>query len=87
MRFEPEDVSAIADAVVSKLQILPKNTLVASDSNERLGCNEDEASKLLGVPGHVLRDARRRGEIRARKIGKRWIYSFDSLVAYLQPES
>ena len=87
MRLDPEDLSAIADAVVLKLQFAPRDSRRLSESNERIGYTEAEASKLLGVPCHVLRDARRRGEICARKIGKRWIYSFDALVAHLQPES
>ena len=73
MRLDPEDLSAIAEAVVLKLKFDPKGTRSVEKSNERIGYTELEASKLLGVPVHVLRDARRRGEITARKIGKRWI--------------
>ena len=87
MRLDPEDLAAIADAVVLKLEFSSRDSRPHPKSNQRIGYTEAEASKLLGVPSHVLRDARRRGEIRARKIGKKWIYSFDSLVAHLQPES
>ncbi|MDA8564278.1 helix-turn-helix domain-containing protein [Mariniblastus sp.] len=86
MRLEPEDLAAIAEAVVQKLQLSPHGSRTISESSNRLGYTEAEASKLLGVRGHVLRDARRRGEISARKIGKRWIYSYETLASHLQSE-
>lgn len=49
----------------------------------RLGYPEGEAAALLGLPQHVLRDCRRRGELQAVKVGKRWIYSRDSLQKFL----
>jgi len=87
MRLDPEDLSAIAEAVVLKLKFDPKGARSAEESNERIGYTELEASRLLGIPVHVLRDARRRGEISARKIGKRWIYSYENLVSHLKTET
>lgn len=50
---------------------------------ERLGFTEPEAAELLGIKPHVLSDARRRGEVQAKLIGKRFIYSRDGLRRYL----
>ncbi len=51
--------------------------------SDRLGFPEAEAAALLGVPRHVLRDCRLRGEICARLVGKKNIYSRESLVKFL----
>lgn len=40
----------------------------------RIAYPEAEAAALLGIAQHVLRDSRRRGEIGAKKLGKRWLY-------------
>jgi len=50
---------------------------------EKLGYPEPEAANLLSVPRHVLRDCRLRGEIRARKVGKRFVYSRTALMEFL----
>ena len=49
----------------------------------RLGFTEREAAALIGVAPHVLADARRRGEIVAKRVGKKMIYSRQTLLAYL----
>src|SRR5262249_37792574 len=50
----------------------------------KLAYTEEEASKLLGVGPHVLRDERRRGRIQASAIvGRRIRYLKSDLVAYL----
>jgi excisionase family DNA binding protein len=49
----------------------------------RLAYPEAEAAALLGVQRHTLRDCRLRGEIAARRVGKRWVYSRDTLVRWL----
>jgi len=49
----------------------------------RLALSEAEASMSLGVPRHVLRDARRRGEVSARKVGKSYRYTREGLLDYL----
>lgn len=50
----------------------------------RLAYSEAEAAAALGVPRHVLRDCRLRGEIHARKIGRAFRYSRDELVRFLE---
>ena len=50
----------------------------------RLGFPESEAAQRMGVAQHVLRDARLRGEINGRRVGKRIVYSRDELLRYLE---
>lgn len=49
----------------------------------RLAYTEAEAAALLGVPKHVLRDSRLRGEIQARRVGKGYLYSHAELTRFL----
>ena len=51
--------------------------------NGRLAYPEPEAAALLGVERHVLRDCRLRGEIEARKVGAKIVYSRESLLRFL----
>lgn len=67
-------VAAAVDAVVARRDEL----------GERLGYPEQEAARLLGVRPYVLRDARYRGEIAARKVGRSYIYSRAALVRWLE---
>ena len=52
----------------------------------RLGFPESEASQRLGVAQHVLRDARLRGEIKGKRVGKRIMYSRDELMRFLEKD-
>jgi hypothetical protein len=52
-------------------------------TGERLAYREAEAAALIGVNGHVLRDARLRKEITATKVGGRFAYEKTELIAYL----
>ena len=82
MKLEPSDLATIAEAVANRLQ-----QLADTDSRlghpDRIGFPESEAAELLGIPQHVLRDCRLRGEIFARKIGKRFVYSRQTLLDHL----
>lgn len=51
--------------------------------NDRLGHTEAESAALIGVAQHVLRDARRRGEISARLVGKKYIYARSEILRFL----
>lgn len=53
---------------------------------DRIGLTEVEAATACGVPRHVLRDARLRGEIEARKIGRKFVYSVAELRKFLAGE-
>jgi hypothetical protein len=50
---------------------------------QRLGYPEAEAAALLGLRPHILRDARLRGEISGRLVGKKIVYSRSELLRYL----
>jgi hypothetical protein len=84
VRLDTSDIAdlqpIIAAAVRSTL-----DQIQASESKlaDRLGFSEAEAAMLLGVPRHVMRDCRLRGEISARKVGKKFIYSRTALVEFL----
>jgi hypothetical protein len=55
----------------------------ASLPSDRIGFLEPEAAALLGVRPHVLRDGRQRGLIQARRLGKSYVYSRQSLVEFV----
>ena len=82
MYLESADLVAIADALVERLQQLA-DTDSRLAHRDRIGFPEAEAAELLGIPQHVLRDCRLRGEIFARKIGKRFVYSRQTLLDHL----
>ena len=50
---------------------------------DRIAYPEGEAAALLGVPRHVLRDSRLRGEVAAGKLGRRVVYSREQLLKFL----
>lgn len=49
----------------------------------RIALTESEAAQSLGVPRHVLRDARLAGELCGRRVGKRVVYTREDLVEFL----
>lgn len=49
----------------------------------RLALTEPEAAQALGVPRHVLRDARLAGELHGRRVGRRVVYTRSDLIIYL----
>jgi hypothetical protein len=72
------DPSLLAESVSKVLAVIA--TLPADN---RLAYTESEAAQMLGVADHVLRDVRLRGEIRGKKVGKRWMYPKDTLIQFL----
>lgn len=46
-----------------------------------------EAAAAIGVRPHVLRDARLRGQIQGRKVGKKTVYARDELLKFLAREN
>ena len=67
-------VAAVLDQLRTEQPTLP----------ERLSFPEAEAATLLGVPRHVLRDARLRGEITGRLLGKKIIYARSELIRFVE---
>ncbi len=52
----------------------------------RIGYPEAEAAAAMGIPRHRLRDARLRGEITARRVGRGYVYSRESLLRFLESD-
>ncbi|NQT36337.1 MAG: helix-turn-helix domain-containing protein [Planctomycetes bacterium] len=82
LHFDPDDLRPIVEAVVA--EVLDQVQADTAKLGDRLAFPEAEAAAIMGIPRHSLRDARLRGEIEASKIGKRIIYSRETLVAFLQ---
>jgi len=88
MKLESSDIDALRPIISETV----RQTLEAMDGHnallgtERLGFGEAAASEILGVKRHVLRDARLRGEISAKLVGRKYIYSRQCLLSYLSKE-
>jgi hypothetical protein len=67
-------VQAAVDAVIAR----------RAELGDRLAYPEQEAARLLGIKPYVLRDARRRGEISGRRVGRSFVYTQRSLLAWLE---
>lgn len=80
--FSPEDLRPVVLAVVE--QVLTSKATTDATLGYRLAFPESEAAALLGVPRHVLRDARLRGEIHGKLIGKKIVYSREALEKFLK---
>ncbi len=85
IEFDPETLKPLLDAAVERA--LERVGLFDAKLGDRLGFIEPEAASLLGVEQHVLRDCRLRGEIHARKVGKRYVYGRDELIRFLRSKS
>ena len=81
LELSNEDLAPLVRVVVS--EVLEKTEADRAKLNGRLGFSEAESAALLGVARHVLRDCRLRGEIHARLVGRRYIYSRDGLLKFL----
>ena len=64
---------AVAIAVLEELR--PAESAMEG----RIAYPEDEAAALFGVPKHVLRDARYRGQISGKRLGNKTFYSVSEL--------
>jgi hypothetical protein len=85
VRLEPADIAdlqpVIAAAVRATLEQIHAED--ATLDGERIGYPEAEAAALIGVRSHVLRDARLRGEINGRLVGKKIVYARSELLRFL----
>jgi hypothetical protein len=78
LQLSSDDLRPIVAVVVQEML-----TTAAAIKPDRIGYSEREAAELIGLPRHVLRDCRLRGEIHARKVGKQFIYAADELRRWL----
>lgn len=85
MKLDPSDIAdlrpLINAAVFSTVEKLRADQAKLAD---RIGFVEREAAELLGIRQHCLRDARLRGEISARLVGRKYVYSRDALLRFLE---
>ncbi len=81
MQFDDDDLTPLIERVVAR--VLDQRQVDAAKFGQRLAYNEPEGAALLGMPPHVLRDARLRGEIAGARIGKRIYYGRDELLKLL----
>lgn len=67
------------------IKVVIRETIAELDGRGegRIAYSEREGAELLGVAPHVLRDARLRGEIHARKLGREYRYSRFELARFL----
>lgn len=82
LSFDPADLKPIVETVVD--EVLARAETALARAGDRLGYTEPEAAALIGVEPHVLRDCRLRGELHARKVGKRYVYERSVLVKFLR---
>lgn len=84
MNFSVEELRAIAAAVVDEQE--RRNAVAAKLPADRIGYPEREAADAMGVPWYTLRNARLKGEITAKKLGRGYVYSRRALLAWLADE-
>jgi len=80
--FDPADLRELVREVVG--QALDQTRDDEARLGGQLAFTEPQAACRLGLPRHSLRDARLRGEIEASRVGKRVLYSRESLLALLK---
>ncbi len=78
LQIDPQEHAAVIRAIVAEI-------LTAIDwPVGRLALTEPEAAAACGVGRHVLRDLRLAGKIKARKLGKRVVYTRADVLVALQ---
>lgn len=82
LELSSDDLKPIVAEVVREV-LAQADTATTRLDDRRLGFTEQQAAQALGIPQHRLRDARLRREVRAKKIGKGYVYSRDSLLKFL----
>lgn len=80
MKLELDDIKPIVIAAVTETLAKRSDGVLPT---ERLAFPEAEAAALCGVAKHVLRDARLRGEVTGRLLGKKMIYERGELLRFL----
>jgi hypothetical protein len=83
IEFSAADLRPIADVAVEAAL----DRIRAEDRDldaGRIAFVEAEAAQSMGLPPHILRDARLRGEITGSRIGKRICYTRTDLLEFLR---
>lgn len=83
VEFSPDDLRPVIDAAV-RSALDQQQAEAATLNPDRISYYEPEAAQLVGIPSHVLRDARLRGEIVGSRIGKRIVYERAELLRFIR---
>ena len=81
IEFESADLRPLVEQIVDEVS-KRKSAVDHKLDVTRLAFPEGEAASALGIAPHVLRDARLRGELKAKKLGRRWLYSRQALADF-----
>lgn len=85
MKLDPGDIRELAplirEVVRAVIDELQAERDASGGQSERIGLTEREAAQALGLPYHVLRDARLQGRlpIGPTRLGRKLVYSRESL--------
>ena len=84
MKLDTSDIADLRPLLVETVRaVLAEVQAADANFNGRIGLTENEAAAALGIAKHCLADARRRGEIHARRVGQKYIYARETLARYL----
>lgn len=85
MKLDASDLPELRPLIAAIVaETIDQRQAVEAQLGNRLGFTEGEAAAALGVKAHVLRDCRLRGEISARRVGARYVYTRSSLLQFLE---
>lgn len=85
MKLDASDIQELAplirEVVRAVIDELQSQRGAVEGQSERIGLTEREAAQALGLPYHVLRDARRQGRlpVQPQQIGRKLVYGRESL--------
>ena len=81
LKLTADDVRPIVDHILER--VLVGVDVLRDPFKERLSLRESEAAEALGLATHQLRDARLRGLVTGKKVGKSVLYSRKELERFL----
>ena len=84
IEFSPEDLAPLVEQIVA--ETLRQLEADETRMGDRLTFTQAEAGSLLGVPQNVVRDCRLRNELEGVRVGKRVLYTKDSLLKFLHAQ-
>ncbi len=86
MRIDKNDLADLKPAFVELARQLLRELSESPLFSPQIGFTEQQAAALIGLPKHQLRDARRRGHIKAtvRPGMKQVMYSRRALLAFVE---
>ena len=82
IQFDCEELRPLVKLAVAEVMDRLEEERAKLDG--RLAFTEAEAAERLGVKPHVLRDCRRRGELRGAKVGSKIVYTRADLLEFVE---